>query len=378
VVCGDVCAPRTCGIISHLKSTPSGQGEGRRAQIPTGGTARERLWRMTRCDSGADGTVRMGEGWQPGAWRARGFLSPRRVILFGFRLGWEQPHLPRPEADGGARLDSDMNTGDALEHPTQETAHCRPRRWTRALLPVGLVAALAAWQGLTMTRAIPAFLLPSPAAVADRFVRGLGDASLARHTLVTLSEVLAGLFLGVLAAAVLGYWIAKSPSVERLLSPYIVASQAIPIVAIAPLLVIWFGPGRLSKVLISALIVFFPVLVNTVVGVRSVPQDLRQLMRSLRASRRQVFTKLEVPAALPVLLGGLKIGATLSVIGAVVGEFVGADEGLGFLVNIGRGLYDTPLVFVAVFLLIAKASAFCGCSSTLTLFWPGRQCVPGE
>jgi NitT/TauT family transport system permease protein len=175
-----------------------------------------------------------------------------------------------------------------------------------------------------------------------------------------LSEVLAGLFLGVLAAAVLGYWIAKSPSVERLLSPYIVASQAIPIVAIAPLLVIWFGPGRLSKVLISALIVFFPVLVNTVVGVRSVPQDLRQLMRSLRASRRQVFTKLEVPAALPVLLGGLKIGATLSVIGAVVGEFVGADEGLGFLVSIGRGLYDTPLVFVAVFLLIAMALALYG------------------
>ncbi len=253
-----------------------------------------------------------------------------------------------------------MNTGDALAHPTQEAAHRRPRGWTRALLPIGLVAALAAWQGLTMTGTVPAFLLPSPAGVADRFVRGLGDASLARHTLVTLSEVLAGLMLGVIAAAVLGYWIAKSPSVERLLSPYIVASQAIPIVAIAPLLVIWFGPGRLSKILIAALIVFFPVLVNTVVGVRSVPQDLRQLMRSLRATRAQVFAKLEVPAALPVLLGGLKIGATLSVIGAVVGEFVGADEGLGFLVNIGRGLYDTSLVFVAVFLLIAMALVLYG------------------
>jgi NitT/TauT family transport system permease protein len=126
------------------------------------------------------------------------------------------------------------------------------------------------------------------------------------------------------------------------------------------LLVIWFGPGRLSKILIASLIVFFPVLVNTVVGVRSVPEDLRQLMRSLRATRAQIFAKLEVPAALPVLLGGLKIGATLSVIGAVVGEFVGADEGLGFLVNVGRGLYDTALVFVAVLMLIGMALTLYG------------------
>ena len=228
------------------------------------------------------------------------------------------------------------------------------------MLPLGLLAALAAWYVLTASGAIPAFLLPSPGAVAERFVRGIQDASLLRHTLVTLSEVLAGLLLGVLAAAVLGYTIAKSPAIGRLLAPYIVASQAIPIVAIAPLLVIWFGPGRLSKILIASLIVFFPVLVNTVVGVRSVPQDLRELMRSLRATRWQTFSRLEIPAALPVLLGGLKIGATLSVIGAVVGEFVGADEGLGFLVNIGRGLYDTALVFVAVFLLIAMALALYG------------------
>jgi NitT/TauT family transport system permease protein len=253
-----------------------------------------------------------------------------------------------------------MNTGQALEHPGDEVRPHRSRRWQRWLLPAGLAIALAVWQVLTMTDLVPSFLLPSPSAVASRFVRGWSDASLARHTLVTLSEVLAGLLLGVLAAALLGYSVAKSAAVERLLSPYIVASQAIPIVAIAPLLVIWFGPGRISKVLIAALIVFFPVLVNTVVGVRSVPQDLRELMRSLRATRWQTFSRLEIPAALPVLLGGLKIGATLSVIGAVVGEFVGADEGLGFLVSVGRGLYDTALVFVAVFLLIGMALALYG------------------
>jgi NitT/TauT family transport system permease protein len=177
---------------------------------------------------------------------------------------------------------------------------------------------------------------------------------------VTLSEVLLGLALGLAVAWTLGYLLAKSPTLERVLSPYVVASQAVPIVAVAPLIVIWFGAELLSKVLICALIVFFPVLINTVVGIRSVEPELRDLLRSLRASRWQTFANLEVPAALPVLLGGLKIGATLAVIGAVIGEFVGADAGLGFLINVGNGLYDTPLIFVAVFALIAIALGLYG------------------
>ena len=118
---------------------------------------------------------------------------------------------------------------------------------------------------------------------------------------------------------------------------------------------IWFGSGLLSKVFICALIVFFPVLINTIVGLRAVPRNLVDLMRSLRASPGQILRYLEIPAALPVFLGGLRIGATLSVIGAVVGEFVGADRGLGFLVNVGRGQYDTALVFVAIITLIIMA-----------------------
>jgi NitT/TauT family transport system permease protein len=149
--------------------------------------------------------------------------------------------------------------------------------------------------------------------------------------------------------------LAKSPRLERLLAPYLVASQSVPVVAIAPLLIIWFGSGRLSKVLVCALIVFFPVLVNTMVGIRSVGENLHDLMRSLGASRWQTFRMLEVPAALPVLLGGLKIGVTLATVGAVVGEFVGADQGLGFLINQARGLFNTPLVFVAILALIAIA-----------------------
>ena len=167
----------------------------------------------------------------------------------------------------------------------------------------------------------------------------LTDGSLLLHTGVTLAEVLLGLLAGTLAAVMLGYAVAKSRLFERIVSPYLVASQAIPIVAIAPLLVIWFGPGMFSKVLICSLIVFFPVLVNTVVGVRAVPRLLHDLMGSLRATRWQTLRLLELPAALPILLGGLRIGATLSVIGAVVGELVGSDKGLGFLVNLARGQY---------------------------------------
>jgi NitT/TauT family transport system permease protein len=228
--------------------------------------------------------------------------------------------------------------------------------WLRAwLLPATLLVGLALWAALARWSGLPSFMLPSPAAVWNRLAAALVDGSLLRNTWATLVEVLSGLALGLSVAAALGYLLAKSRTAERILGPYIVASQSIPIVAIAPLLVIWFGPGRLSKILICSLIVFFPVLVNTVVGVRSVPEDLRDLMRSLRASRWQTFLKLEAPAAMPVLLGGLKIGATLSVIGAVVGEFVGADEGLGFLINVGRGLYDTALVFVAILVLVVLA-----------------------
>lgn len=221
-------------------------------------------------------------------------------------------------------------------------------------------AALLTWELASRFAGLPAFIMPAPGDVAARYWKALTDGSLLVHTGVTLAEVLLGLLAGTLVAVGLGYAVAKSQLFERLASPYLVASQAIPIVAIAPLLVIWFGPGMFSKVLICALIVFFPVLVNTVVGVRAVPRSLHDLMHSLRATRGQILRRLEVPAALPILLGGLRIGATLSVIGAVVGELVGSDKGLGFMVNAARGQYDTALVFVAVFTLILLALALYG------------------
>ncbi len=234
-------------------------------------------------------------------------------------------------------------------------------RSTRSWLGVAsILAGLVIWWVVARTANLPAFILPSPGEVWRRFLQSLADGSLLLHTGVTLLEVLLGLFFGVGLATILGYLLGKSHALERILSPYLVASQAVPLVAIAPLLVIWFGPGMFSKVLICALIVFFPVLVNTVVGVRAVPAPLYDLMHSLHATQAQVLLKLEVPAALPIFLGGLRIGATLSVIGAVVGELVGSDRGLGFLINVGRGQYDTALVFVAVFVLIMLALCLYG------------------
>jgi len=250
-----------------------------------------------------------------------------------------------------------------LESPASTTGpgpYPKLRRLQVYLVPVSVLLAIVLWELLVRLGGFPAFILPGPGLVWVRFGQLALDGSLLRHTLVTLGEVLGGLGVGVSAATALGYLLARSPTLERLLAPYIVASQSVPVVAIAPLLIIWFGTGLSSKVLICALIVFFPVLVNTVVGLRSVPEDLKDLMRSLQATSWQRLTRLEAPAALPVFLGGLRIGATLSVIGAVVGEFVGADRGLGFLVNVGKGQYDTAQVFVAVFTLVLLALGLYG------------------
>jgi NitT/TauT family transport system permease protein len=285
---------------------------------------------MTRCNSGVDGTVRIKEGAFSRDLFARVSLCPE---AFCFRVF----------------CCLTMSGLKSFSH-----------KYARWFLPVSLLLGLVLWQAIAWLGGLPAFILPTPGQVALRFWEALLSGTLLYHTASTLLEVVLGLLLGSGLATVTGYALAKSQALERLISPYLVASQAIPVVAIAPLLVIWFGPGLFSKVLVCALIVFFPVLVNTVVGLRAVPQNLRDLMGALRATPAQTLRYLEVPAALPVLLGGLRIGATLSVIGAVVGEFVGSDRGLGFLVNVARGQYDTAMVFVAVITLIVLALALYG------------------
>lgn len=225
---------------------------------------------------------------------------------------------------------------------------------------ISIIVVWISWTLIIDWGNLPAFLLPTPDAVWLKFTAMLRDGTLITHAAVTLYEVLLGLLAGSLLASVLGYTLSKSHLLEKVLSPYLVASQAIPTVAIAPLLVIWFGPGIFSKVMVCTLTVFFPILVNTMIGFREVPANLYDLMRSLGADHSQRLRFLEIPSALPVLFGGLRIGATLSVIGAVVGEFVGSDRGLGFLINVGRGQYDTALVFVSIISLVFMALSLYG------------------
>ncbi|NOZ50730.1 MAG: ABC transporter permease [Chloroflexi bacterium] len=251
--------------------------------------------------------------------------------------------------------------------PSASSPQSLPRlRLIRFLLaPLTVLVFLALWEALVQWQNYPAFILPRPTDVWQKLLIMVGDGSLLKHTTATLTEILGGLALGLTVATVLGYMLAKSPLLNQILSPYIVGLQSFPIIAVAPLLVIWIKASILRTVLICALTLFFPALVNTIVGIRSVEPELMALMRSLRASRWQIFTRLEIPAALPVLLGGLKVSATLSVIGAVIGEFVGANEGLGFLINLSRGLLDTSLLFVALFTLVTISLGLYGVVSLL-------------
>ncbi len=245
--------------------------------------------------------------------------------------------------------------------------------WRWVVTPVSLGLFVLAWKGLILIGGYPAFMLPPPEMVAGRLLTELGRGALLAHTAHTIRVILSGLLLGMITATIIGYALAKSRLLEQLLAPYIVASQAIPIIAVAPLIYIWFGPGFFSTVLVTALIVFFPILINTMVGVRSVPAELRDLMRSYQATSWQTFRKLELPAALPILLGGLKVGATLAVIGATVAEFVRPSRGLGYLILTAKNRFDTDLVFVALLVLVAIALSIYGLVSLAERTLLGRQ-----
>jgi NitT/TauT family transport system permease protein len=216
-------------------------------------------------------------------------------------------------------------------------------------IPVAFAVFVAAWKLVVIVGGLPPFILPPPETVAARFVTAWADGTIAPHAWTTIVEVALGFSAGAGSGLVAGYALARSRLVERLVSPYLVAAQAVPILALAPLLALWFGPGLLAKVIICGLIVFFPVAIATMVGIRGVDRGLLELGRSLRASRRQVLLTLEIPAALPSIFGGLRVGVTLAVVGAIVGEWAGADKGLGLLVNLARGsLFDIPLLFATL------------------------------
>ena len=246
-----------------------------------------------------------------------------------------------------------MQAQSAMRDPNQRPGRQLLLRRSSSLLT--LLALLLLWQFVSDQQIVSRILVPAPAEVHAAFMQTLADGSLAKHTLVTLGEMAYGLLLGLGVGLLLGYAIAKAPLLEFLLSPIIVAFQSTPVVAYAPLLIIWLGTGPASKVVTTAVIVFFPTLVNAIVGVRSVSPRLRDMMRSLNAGAWLMFRCLELPSALPVILAGLKTSTTLAVIGAVVGEFVGSGSGLGVLVLMARSQYNTALVVVTVLTMTAIA-----------------------
>jgi NitT/TauT family transport system permease protein len=198
-------------------------------------------------------------------------------------------------------------------------------------------------------------IIAPPLDVARAFRDSLLNGSLIRHTGITLVEILFGFTVGVSSAFILGYGIAQNRTLERVIGSYLVGFQAIPLVVVAPVFIYVFGPGLIPNGTISAIIVFFPMLITTIVGMRNVDPNLRDLMRSLMATRWQSFLKLDLPAALPVLFGGLKISTTLAVAGAIVSEAVSSQAGLGYLIYSARYVYDKALMWVGVFTLIALA-----------------------
>lgn len=230
----------------------------------------------------------------------------------------------------------------------------RARRLFATAWPIvaSLAVFLLAWQAIVVIGSYPPFILPGPLTVAQRFGKAWTDGTMWPHFSTTLVEVLLGFALGASLALVTGVLLARSRLAEKLLSPYLVAAQATPVLALAPLIALWFGSGLLSKLVITSLIVFFPIAVATMVGLRSVDPRLLEMARSFRATPSQVVRRVEIPAALPAILGGMRVGVTLAVIGAIIGEWAGGDKGLGVLINVARGsLFDIPLMFATLLTL---------------------------
>ena len=218
------------------------------------------------------------------------------------------------------------------------------------IFPIGILVSLViVWEVLVRVVNVPSWQLPPPSAILDELI--VSKDLLLHHTLVTLKEIVVGFSVALVTGLTLAAGIAYSRILERSVYPIIIASQTIPIIAIAPLLLIWVGYGLTPKVIIVALICFYPIAVNTVDGLKSIDPDMISMFRTLGASRFQVFTKLQVPNSLPFMFSGIKIGISVSVIAAVIGEWVGGSEGLGYLITYSQPLFLTARVFAAIFLL---------------------------
>ena len=210
---------------------------------------------------------------------------------------------------------------------------------------------LLAWQFLPPALGVPSYIIPTVTDLAREFGRMVQRENLTVHILSTVTIATSGFVIGSLLGAAMGYVLGMSVFTEKVLSPYILGLQIAPKVAFAPLFIMWLGYNAWPKLIVTILVVFFPILVNVLQSMKTVDRDLVNLARAYSMGRMQIFWKIEVPASMPALMAGLRIGATLAVIGVTVGELVGGNTGLGYLITFGEGQANTAMVFNAIVLL---------------------------
>ncbi|UCF10507.1 MAG: ABC transporter permease [Candidatus Bipolaricaulota bacterium] len=223
-------------------------------------------------------------------------------------------------------------------------------KFSHRLAP-GAVLLLAAglWEAAVRGLALPEYILPAPSQILTSFFDHFS--MLAHHATITLAEILLGVLLATVAGMLLAVLIDRSEILARAIYPLLIGSQMVPVFAVAPVLMVWFGYGLWPKVAVAALIGFFPIAINAADGLRTTSADAVELFRSLDASRGQIFFRLRLPSSLPLLLSGIKVGATLAVVGATIGEWVGAKRGLGYLMVQSNARLQMALVFAAILAL---------------------------
>jgi len=260
--------------------------------------------------------------------------------------------------------------------PTEEVA-TSSAAWDRFGLPLlVLIVLIGSWEGIVRFLEIPGYILPPPTAIIRAFVSGFLTGAFIPDLAVTAFQAVFGFLIGSFIGLSLGVIIVLFPTMERIIYPYVVALQTVPKVALAPLLVVWFGFGLTSKVIVVALVSLFPILVNVIAGLRSVDQERLDLLGALSATRWQVFWYLRFPNSLPFLFAGLNTAVVLSVIGAIVGEFVGATRGIGFRIlqaNYNLDIAGAFALFMVLSLLGLTLHGTLKFIERRTVFWTATQ-----
>jgi|GEM_PF-338742 len=261
-----------------------------------------------------------------------------------------EPPRVRPRNNGATE-------GKAVQPPSSPRGTRLPQSITLVLSTLVLVLL---WQGIVVVFNQPVWLLPGPLAVMSRFQEVWSDGSLLQHVLPTLIASVGGFGLALIVGSTLGYIVAHSRQLERWLAPHLAAMQAIPVIAVAPLIIIWFGYSAdiYRNIVVAAIVVFFPIFSSTITGIRGIPRELREVGLVEGATWPQQLRFIELPLALPVLFAGFRTSLAYATTGAVVGEFIGSRYGLGALISIARGFFDTPLIFVALLSLVALTLLF--------------------